>query len=461
VGIDSPDTQPVQQLPAQLGKSKRERARDEHSKSRPRPGRPADCYYPAMTRAVTAAWERIRGWVEEQADAPESLGPGATPEQIAKLEANIGATLPADLTALLELHDGDAVTLHSWLQLLAVDHIAAEISNAHEWAARARCLEVAGPVEPVAWHPGWFPFAILYGASLLHCVDTAPAKGGSVGQVIFVNLEDGERRVIAPSLSAYLERFAASLEDGSMTWFEGAIARHDDEEGCFWERDGYQHSKTRSVFLTATDSEIEELVAAMAKNPQEIGSAISDAMMHVYEKKWDPALRLFKAAVASGWPERAGEHFDSSPHLSRAWAAMLLWRDGQRETAASVLPTVKDPKDAEAVIAELRRENASWELRRHMLDRLPPPKGKTRLFDIEARWQTGDRDTARSRLIECVDEWIQPLKSPGTFNAVVDKKTLLRLLESFIPDDPAMNELRDRVRAAPEPEWDTSDPDFF
>ncbi len=65
------------------------------------------------------------------------------------------------------------------------------------------------------WSPGWIPFASNGGGDLF-CVDTAPADGGTRGQVISHSHESGKRKKLAASLGEYLKQIADDLDDGAV-----------------------------------------------------------------------------------------------------------------------------------------------------------------------------------------------------------------------------------------------------
>ena len=71
-----------------------------------------------------------------------------------------------------------------------------------------------GRVRADWWNRRWVPVGVN-GVGDLICLDLDPPRGGKVGQVIEVLHEDGDRTVLAPSLGAWLEQFAADLEAGA------------------------------------------------------------------------------------------------------------------------------------------------------------------------------------------------------------------------------------------------------
>jgi cell wall assembly regulator SMI1 len=63
------------------------------------------------------------------------------------------------------------------------------------------------------WNVGWIPFTSDGGGDH-DCADLAPAPGNRLGQIITMNHENGEHRLVGPSFRHCLYRFANDLEDG-------------------------------------------------------------------------------------------------------------------------------------------------------------------------------------------------------------------------------------------------------
>ena len=74
-------------------------------------------------------------------------------------------------------------------------------------------------VAHVVWHPRWVPVA-SNGEGDYYCIDLAPAKGGTVGQVIAVLQENYERYVISTSISTLIADLAEGLESGKYDYDE-------------------------------------------------------------------------------------------------------------------------------------------------------------------------------------------------------------------------------------------------
>jgi cell wall assembly regulator SMI1 len=162
-------------------------------------------------------------------DMRSHVYPPASAARIAAAEAGIGHAFPEDLRALYRFADGqlspeeterchpgaagaaffgeyeffplaDALgSYRAWAE------VSAELGASADQGITARAGD---PVHAEYWRPGWFPFASDGGGNF-YAVDLSPAPGGSYGQVIVIGRDEDERRVLAPSLSAFLAQAAA------------------------------------------------------------------------------------------------------------------------------------------------------------------------------------------------------------------------------------------------------------
>ena len=175
---------------------------------------------------LAESWTRIMAWT--QANAPESAhaSPPASPEQVGRLRSRLGLPLPADLEAWLSVADGAEIKVWSkspeeaW-QLFGAREIAEDRAQlgaicaelVAEYGPSAGEGRAVGPARPLAWSSAWIPVA-TNGAGARLCLDTDPAPGGAVGQVIVYHGSSPLREVICPSLSALLAGYADGLARG-------------------------------------------------------------------------------------------------------------------------------------------------------------------------------------------------------------------------------------------------------
>lgn len=166
---------------------------------------------------LTAEWTRLESaLVARRPDVIHALNPAASTATIIELERQLSAVLPSDYVECLKVHDGQAPD-SAWL------FEEGEFLSSHRVARRWKIwndLWVAGEFDGVDakvdpgvgnqwWSPGWIPFT-YNGAGDHLCLDLTPAAGGAIGQIITVWHDDPERRVVAPSFSAWFSRFVNS-----------------------------------------------------------------------------------------------------------------------------------------------------------------------------------------------------------------------------------------------------------
>lgn len=151
----------------------------------------------------------------------------ADPAALDGLERAIGFRLPDDLRALWSTADGQmdvfeiedpapgtvlspvfgSYYLISAEQALEQYRLLRDI--AEEYPDRDAYITVRGddPVHCRSWHPGWLPISEDGGGNC-YAVDLSPAEGGTYGQVILFGRNEDERRVLAPSITAWLAEAA-------------------------------------------------------------------------------------------------------------------------------------------------------------------------------------------------------------------------------------------------------------
>jgi cell wall assembly regulator SMI1 len=200
--------------------------------------------------AVNNAWERIEAWLAVHARVVrKSLRPSAREGELEKLQSKLGLGLPADFAESARRHDGQKSDAEHGLFPLSDDALGAmpscrllrlteirdawammkELHDIGEFAGRKS--EPARGVRHDWWHPGWVPIADNGGGDFL-CLDLAPGKGGTAGQVIvfFHDLEDRPR--LAKSVAAWLGALARGFESGKYVLDDedGLIEANGDED---------------------------------------------------------------------------------------------------------------------------------------------------------------------------------------------------------------------------------------
>jgi cell wall assembly regulator SMI1/ankyrin repeat protein len=180
---------------------------------------------PPTTSDIPALWDRIKAALKQRGPKVlKALQRGATEAQLKKLEKTCGCKLPADFRAAYKLHNGQKPSSQPLLpdeftwgdyELLTIDGILREWKS---WKELIDINEFKGQkstpdkgIRSDWWHPGWIPFAANGGGDSI-CLDLAPAKCGTIGQVITMNHDNSERLVLAKSLAEYLAKLAEHWE---------------------------------------------------------------------------------------------------------------------------------------------------------------------------------------------------------------------------------------------------------
>ncbi|MBS0260785.1 MAG: SMI1/KNR4 family protein [Planctomycetes bacterium] len=198
-------------------------------------------YESRRPRPVAESWRRIETWLKDH--APQifaTLRPGASEEELRRIEQTIGQSLPDDVRESYRIHDGqnrwidddDYVPgvffglcprpLHydegvewCWLHRTARNPEDFDESNPE---VRERFQSFPKGAIRLAWmRAGWVPLYWDSGRSFLG-VDLDPAPEGTVGQVIPFGWDFGvgsaQKYVLAPSWAHFLEDVADELEAG-------------------------------------------------------------------------------------------------------------------------------------------------------------------------------------------------------------------------------------------------------
>lgn len=178
-------------------------------------------------KEIFAAW---LAWLSALGvDQSDLVRPPATEAEIAELERVVGKPLPEDLKALYRISNGqqksfghpkpkgrhvvplfgqydflstqDAIRAYnSWNVIYTQD--ADDFDENYNGPITVRGKD---PVYREYWRPGWLPISVDGGGNS-YAVDLSPAPGGTVGQIILLGPDEDQRRVLAPSLLAWLKQ---------------------------------------------------------------------------------------------------------------------------------------------------------------------------------------------------------------------------------------------------------------
>jgi cell wall assembly regulator SMI1 len=167
--------------------------------------------------AICNIWRDIEQWYLDRApEKLESLLQGATDEQIAEFEIQVGVSLPVDYKASLKIHNG-YVNFHefTYTNLEATHHRWLMMTDSAEKGLfefeKDKVINAGGGIiENTWWHRNWIPFAADANGSYF-CLDMAPATNGKTGQVIFNTSQRGPVISKYKSFMEWLEAYRDSL----------------------------------------------------------------------------------------------------------------------------------------------------------------------------------------------------------------------------------------------------------
>ena len=169
---------------------------------------------PEPPHDVASLWTEIDRWLADHAPTTlASLAPGVAAETLRTVEAALGRTLPPEVVASYQIHDGYAglaggyeyVSLEAGLELWEAQ------AEAHGDAPKRSAHK--DRIQPVFWHPGWFPIAADSGGNLL-CVDLDPAPAGTLGQIVYWEMHEGPFVGAHAGWGAWLAAFRDELAAG-------------------------------------------------------------------------------------------------------------------------------------------------------------------------------------------------------------------------------------------------------
>jgi cell wall assembly regulator SMI1 len=183
---------------------------------------------------LAVAWGVIETWLAAHAPAVrKSLRPPSDDVKVERLQKKLRLTLPADFVASVLIHDGQKSEAEHGLFPAPADvlpepsyRLFTLTDVAREWAMMkelhdigqfegARKPKPARGIQNVVWSLGWVPIADN-GAGDYFCLDLAPAKGGTVGQVILFGHENTDQRRVARSFAEWMGKLARRFQTGKI-----------------------------------------------------------------------------------------------------------------------------------------------------------------------------------------------------------------------------------------------------
>ncbi len=151
------------------------------------------------------------------------MNPPASDEQIAQLETQLNAKLPADFIACLKVHNGQngVASVFDGMEFLSCEEIY------RQWGIWKGLLDggdfkgvSSEPDEGIKsdwWNSKWIPFTHNGSGDHL-CLDLDPAQSGAVGQVITMWHDMEARELKAKSFGEYFEAYVAGVLAGQYVY---------------------------------------------------------------------------------------------------------------------------------------------------------------------------------------------------------------------------------------------------
>ncbi len=193
------------------------------AKPKPAPAVPATAG-PAMKEL----WARLAKWARQHAPSMAfTLRPPVSADAIARAEATLGVSLPADYRESLLAHDGlesseaDDETRFPWMpgcdRMAPLEEVVAQYREEREWdepdAPAGRTMD-KGRIANVVFHPGRIPIAgNRHWDQDNTYLDLAPGKNGTAGQLITL-VTECDFVVLGTSLREAMQAYVELLESG-------------------------------------------------------------------------------------------------------------------------------------------------------------------------------------------------------------------------------------------------------
>ena len=169
---------------------------------------------------INEIWDEIEAWYDENVADAEPLNDGASDDEIADVEAQLGVELPAEVKESLQRHNGSAFGGWATGTLLECATIVADSQSWRQIVAKDGGADTEN--EDAELKPGWWRDAWVMidkdadGSG--YALDLDPADEGNIGQVIRQE-SDGGPSLSFDSFVEYLEFCLGELEEGE--WANG------------------------------------------------------------------------------------------------------------------------------------------------------------------------------------------------------------------------------------------------
>jgi cell wall assembly regulator SMI1 len=200
---------------------------------------------------ISELWARLEAWGNKNAPKMlEDLNPGASDEALGELQTALGLELPEPFLQCLRVHNGESdgwpfkvfadmgaylpceQIVENWQMRVQIAGQVDDDFSDEERAEQIRdgIIFIEGPVRPSVFNAGWVPIMDCNG-DVFWALDFAPAEGGVPGQLIQVDLEGCDWKVVANSFDELFERYVEALEaDEFEIDYHGVVTREPADE---------------------------------------------------------------------------------------------------------------------------------------------------------------------------------------------------------------------------------------
>jgi cell wall assembly regulator SMI1 len=186
---------------------------------------------------MNKAFEKFKNWLSENyADGLNELSDSATDKDILEVENKLGVKLPEELIEFLKIHNGqagDSGYLCAGYRLISTSDIISEWECWKELSDGGDfddCIaEPDSQIKSSWWNKKWVAFAENGSGDSL-CLDLDPTDEGLIGQVITMNHDEEERKMLSSNFKKWFEEYVEKVLIGEYVYsdYYGAIVHKDE-----------------------------------------------------------------------------------------------------------------------------------------------------------------------------------------------------------------------------------------
>lgn len=190
-----------------------------------------------MACYMNQIWTQFETWLAVNwPDGLAALNPPATDDEIASLEAALGAKLPRDFVECLKNHNGQSESAGGLFDNSEFLSTGAILDQWKVWKELLDSGEFDGissdPQQGIRsdwWNCRWIPFT-HNGCGDHYCIDLEPDDGGRPGQIITMWHDMAERELQAQSFEAWFQKYVSAVVAGEYVHSEdfGGLVRSDE-----------------------------------------------------------------------------------------------------------------------------------------------------------------------------------------------------------------------------------------